>query len=501
MRSPFRSIAGVGGVAAVALLGVLVSRTYRTTPSAGAPREGGAYSVDSLMPRDRSTLLFLDGRSTMPLPDGRRLSTAEDGVLRIADAQLRLTGLPLPSLRGTIVGAAPAEGGGWWVSTRDGLLQRVDSLGHARESSPAPFPATALWPLPHGGVIAVRSPERFSFEPESIGAPILVALDRRRRAHSIGTTVRPVHELLTTVANSGFAVVRGDTAYFAPMGRGEVWAVQFDGHEIWRRTDSTGMATPEPRFTFGQGKVRVDHQPYNLGLTLGPDGMLYRIRALDTAMTSVALDVIEPSTGAVRATRPLGGPRVTLALDDDGGLHLMDIARLLDAAVPAERESFPSFDLPVRGGGGPARLADFRGKVLLLNFWASWCGPCRTEMPALDSLRRDLAEDEHFALLALNADAKRAQADRFLADEELQLPVAYGGPSLQVRYRYPGLPYTVLVDGEGRVIRRWIGQLHAADLLAIRTLIRAEHARTPTRTPARAPSHHHAAQPPPGVIE
>lgn len=488
----------IGGIAAVLAL-TLMATSQRRSPAQRHAVEGvgtarAPFTLDSAAPPGRATLLFLDGRPTLPLSDGRRVATTEDGVLRIADDRLRLSVVPLPQLHITPVGAAPAGDDTWWITSRDGSLHRVDASGRSRDSAAAPFAATTLWPLRDGGVLAARSPERFSFDPEPTVAPLLVVRDVRGQTTAVGAAQRPTHELLTSVANAGYAVARADTAFFAPLGRSELVAIRFDGREIWRHVDAQSLETPEPRFEVANGEVRVEYQPFNLGLTLGPDGLLYRLRTLDTALTAVALDIVEPATGAVRATRPLGGPRVTLALDDAGQLHLMDIARLLDAAVPADREALPSFALPMRHGNAPATLAGYRGKVLLLNFWASWCVPCRTEMPALDSLQRELSTDDRFALLAINADVDRAQADAFLVRQKLHLPVAYGGAAMQARYRYPGLPYTVLVDTEGRVIRRWIGQLQDADLMTIRTLVRTEHLRpTATALPGDPARHaHHA---------
>jgi thiol-disulfide isomerase/thioredoxin len=176
----------------------------------------------------------------------------------------------------------------------------------------------------------------------------------------------------------------------------------------------------------------------------------------------------------------------------------LTVATALTAQAPVggdpalHRKPFPAFDLPTPAGAR-ATLAGYRGQILLVNFWASWCTPCRTEMPMLDTLRQESAGPD-FAFLGLNADIDRRHAVKFLATNGLALPIAFGGPRLERTYLYPGLPFTVLVDGEGRLIRRWIGELTRSRFAEIRSAIAAERARRTlgtgerTRQPTVPPS-------------
>ena len=129
-------------------------------------------------------------------------------------------------------------------------------------------------------------------------------------------------------------------------------------------------------------------------------------------------------------------------------------------------------DLELLTGGRLATDA-VTGKVTLVNFWASWCTPCRTEMPALDSLRRAIAEPE-FQFLTMNEDVKRADAERFMRELRFDFPVLLGGGRLKATFHYVGLPFTVLLDRDGRVVQRWVGFAGAEQIQAIRALIRAE---------------------------
>lgn len=111
------------------------------------------------------------------------------------------------------------------------------------------------------------------------------------------------------------------------------------------------------------------------------------------------------------------------------------------------------------GDGRPLALAEFRGKVVLLNIWATWCGPCRAEMPTLDRLQATLGGPD-FEVVALSIDRAGVDAvDRFYA----QIGVKHLGRYIDVTAKTGrdlgayGLPTTLLVDREGREIARHVG--------------------------------------------
>ncbi len=109
--------------------------------------------------------------------------------------------------------------------------------------------------------------------------------------------------------------------------------------------------------------------------------------------------------------------------------------------------------------GRATRLADFRGKVVLLNIWATWCGPCRVEMPTLDHLQAELGGRD-FKVLALSID--RAGLDKvrdFYNEIGLQHLSIYIDSSAKTlrQLRVFGLPTTLLIDREGRELGRLIG--------------------------------------------
>ena len=105
--------------------------------------------------------------------------------------------------------------------------------------------------------------------------------------------------------------------------------------------------------------------------------------------------------------------------------------------------------------GRTVSLDDFRGRVVLINLWATWCVPCRKEMPALDELERELGGKD-FAVLALNLDQRGGDKPRrFLEEIKVKSLVYYEDPTtgvfqkLKAAGRAPGLPSTILVDRDG----------------------------------------------------
>ena len=130
------------------------------------------------------------------------------------------------------------------------------------------------------------------------------------------------------------------------------------------------------------------------------------------------------------------------------------IARL---ETPAALEAAPAYVFKTRDGAD-ARLSDFRGKVVVVNVWAMWCAPCRTEMPTLARLAELYAETD-LVVLPINVDATAdaiADAKSFI-DVHEPLPL-YSDPKFQLPFELPGkgkMPQTVLLDRQGR-IRAWM---------------------------------------------
>lgn len=123
-----------------------------------------------------------------------------------------------------------------------------------------------------------------------------------------------------------------------------------------------------------------------------------------------------------------------------------------------ERESIPDHEF-TREDGSFASLADFRGKTILLNIWATWCGPCRREMPTLDRLRALLGGDD-FDVVALSIDRGGVEAVRpFFREigiERLEIYIDSAGKTARA-LKVAGLPTTFLIDRRGKKAGMLVG--------------------------------------------
>lgn len=109
--------------------------------------------------------------------------------------------------------------------------------------------------------------------------------------------------------------------------------------------------------------------------------------------------------------------------------------------------------------GKERTLADWRGKVVLLNLWATWCLPCRKEMPSLDRLRKEMGSDK-FEVVAVSVDRKGAEAaKKFLDETQVERLALYVDATARMssELRVIGLPATLLLDAQGREIGRLLG--------------------------------------------
>ena len=146
---------------------------------------------------------------------------------------------------------------------------------------------------------------------------------------------------------------------------------------------------------------------------------------------------------------------------------LMVVAAALGGAVAADRlpvagrhavklgEPAPNFQLPDLQGR-LVTLSDLRGKVVLLNFWATWCGPCRVEMPAMEELYRIFPRKD-FEILAVSTDAQGVSVTRpFQQENHLTFPILHDTDfRVGLTYGARSLPMTFMVDRQG-VVRHQI---------------------------------------------
>ena len=134
------------------------------------------------------------------------------------------------------------------------------------------------------------------------------------------------------------------------------------------------------------------------------------------------------------------------------GVLLRDHHSTLDSAVAAgRRPAAPAVSLPALNAAGRRTLAAYRGDVVVLNFWASWCIPCRDESPLLERWQRRLAS-RHATVLGVDALDVSSDAQAFARRYRLTYPLVHDGSgSAARRYGTRGFPETFVIDRRGRV--------------------------------------------------
>ncbi|MBI1260553.1 MAG: redoxin family protein [Rhizobiales bacterium] len=114
------------------------------------------------------------------------------------------------------------------------------------------------------------------------------------------------------------------------------------------------------------------------------------------------------------------------------------------------------------GEGKVLHMTDFKGKTVLLNLWATWCGPCREEMPALDALQARLGSDD-FEVVALSTDSKGLELARsFHQETGIKNLRLFNEPTSKASFVYKafGLPTTILISPDGHELGRLVGPAH-----------------------------------------
>ena len=123
------------------------------------------------------------------------------------------------------------------------------------------------------------------------------------------------------------------------------------------------------------------------------------------------------------------------------------------AQVTNQAPDFTVYD----ADGNPVHLSDYFGKPIVLNFWASWCGPCQSEMPDFDAKYQELGNDVQFLMINMTDGARETveRASEFITQKGYTFPVFYDTDlDAAIRYNVYAIPMTFFIDSSGSVIAR-----------------------------------------------
>ena len=156
-----------------------------------------------------------------------------------------------------------------------------------------------------------------------------------------------------------------------------------------------------------------------------------------------------------------------------GGAVLLyrDLGQSIDLgdAIPTEtapQDVAPDFTV-TDAEGNAVKLSDFRGKGVVLNFWASWCGPCKSEMPHFQTAYEQYGEDVHFLMVNMSTafGDSHSAAEQLLTENGYTFPVYYDTlTECAYSYGVTGIPMTFFIDKDGNLVSGKSGMISQADL-------------------------------------
>ncbi|GAA3713958.1 hypothetical protein GCM10022204_36310 [Microlunatus aurantiacus] len=189
--------------------------------------------------------------------------------------------------------------------------------------------------------------------------------------------------------------------------------------------------------------------------------LLGRLAVLPVLLATLSGCLSSPPPPAVPGVDTRGQPSLPVTVPNLTGCGV--IAQSDPPATPTKAEdALPELSLPCLTAGPPVDLARLSGRPTVVNLWATWCTPCREEMPALQAAHVRYSDVQ---FLGVNTKDRADWAQEFLPLVNVRYPqVVDADGRLLATLRSPGLPVTVVLDRDGRVAGRQIGKVSAARL-------------------------------------
>ena len=165
----------------------------------------------------------------------------------------------------------------------------------------------------------------------------------------------------------------------------------------------------------------------------------------------------DPAVASLSQAQPAPGEAAVPTGPATGERALTDRMQDLGFQLPSRSVQAVDFDLADLAGEIRS-LQSYRGSVVFLNFWATWCAPCRIEMPDLQELHDELGDTADFTMLAINLQEDAAQVRRFAAELELSFQILLDSSGeTSAAYGARTLPMSYIIDKDGSILARIIG--------------------------------------------
>jgi len=127
-----------------------------------------------------------------------------------------------------------------------------------------------------------------------------------------------------------------------------------------------------------------------------------------------------------------------------------------ESVTPATANVFSNVSF-VNSLGEAVKMADLKGKVVFINFWATWCPPCRAEMPSINVLYDSYKDNPNIVFLIVEIEGDKAKAEAFVKEQKLTLPISFPNSDIPKEWLSGSIPSTVILDKEGQVATRHEG--------------------------------------------